>query len=43
MINDGRLKVADLIGTQLPLERAAEAIDLAGSGADMRVGVDVWA
>ncbi|QPL06145.1 MULTISPECIES: alcohol dehydrogenase catalytic domain-containing protein [Actinomyces] len=43
MINDGRLKVADLIGTQLPLARAAEAIDLAASGSDMRVGVDVWA
>ncbi|WP_210729236.1 alcohol dehydrogenase catalytic domain-containing protein [Actinomyces procaprae] len=43
MIDDGRLKVADLIGTQLPLDRATEAIDLAASGADMRVGVDVWA
>lgn len=43
MINDGRLEVADLIGTQLPLDRANEAIALAASGADMRVGVDVWA
>ncbi|WP_022867667.1 alcohol dehydrogenase catalytic domain-containing protein [Schaalia vaccimaxillae] len=43
MINEGRLKVADLIGTQLPLECASEAIDLAASGSDMRVGVNVWA
>jgi L-iditol 2-dehydrogenase len=43
MVDSGRLKVADLIGTQLPLGRAEEAIGLAASGADMRVGVDPWA
>lgn len=43
MIDSGRLVVKDLIGTQLPLERAADAIRLAASGSDMRVGVDVRA
>jgi len=43
MVAAGTLPVADLIGTQLPLDRAVEALDLAGSGADMRVGVDPWA
>lgn len=43
MIDSGDLKVDDLIGTQLPLDRSAEAITLAASGSDMRVGVDVWA
>lgn len=43
MVASGQLPVAELIGTQLPLDRAAEAIALAGSGADMRVGVDPWA
>jgi len=43
MVASGALPVADLIGTQLPLEQAVEALDLAGSGADMRVGVDPWA
>ena len=43
MIDDGRLKVSDLIGTQLPLSQANQAIELAASGSDMRVGVDVWA
>ncbi|MDO4259481.1 MAG: alcohol dehydrogenase catalytic domain-containing protein [Actinomycetaceae bacterium] len=43
MINDGRLYVGDLIGTQLPMAQAGEAIELAASGSDMRVGVDVWA
>ena len=39
MIDSGRLVVKDLIGTQLPLERAADAIRLAASGSDTRVGV----
>jgi L-iditol 2-dehydrogenase len=43
MVAAGTLPVAELIGTQLPLDRAAEAIQLAASGADMRVGVDPWA
>jgi 2-desacetyl-2-hydroxyethyl bacteriochlorophyllide A dehydrogenase len=42
LVASGSLPVAELIGTQLPLDRAAEAIALAGSGADMRVGVDPW-
>ena len=43
MVASGALPVGELIGTQLPLDRAVEALDLAGSGADMRVGVDPWA
>lgn len=43
MIDSGRLVAKDLIGTQLPLERAADAIRLAAAGSDMRVGVDVRA
>jgi len=43
LIADGRLHVADLIGTQLPLDRTSEALELAASGKDMRVGVDPWA
>lgn len=43
MVASGALPVAELIGTQLPLDRAVEALNLAGSGADMRVGVDPWA
>jgi L-iditol 2-dehydrogenase len=43
MVTAGTLPVAELIGTQLPLDRAVDALDLAGSGADMRVGVDPWA
>ncbi len=40
MVSNGQLPVAELIGTRLPLDRAVEALALAGSGADMRVGVD---
>jgi len=43
MVASGALPVAELIGTQLPLDRAVEALHLAGSGADMRVGVNPWA
>lgn len=43
MVSSGQLAVADLIGTQLPLDQAVEALNLAASGADMRVGVDPWA
>ena len=43
LVASGALPVSELIGTQLPLDRAEEAMELAGSGADMRVGVDPWA
>jgi 2-desacetyl-2-hydroxyethyl bacteriochlorophyllide A dehydrogenase len=43
LISDGRLRVDDLIGTRLPLDRTVEALELAASGKDMRVGVDPWA
>lgn len=43
MVTSGALPVAELIGSQLPLDRAVEALDLAQSGADMRVGIDPWA
>ena len=43
MVAAGTLPVGELIGTQLPLDGAVEALDLAGSGADMRVGVNPWA
>jgi 2-desacetyl-2-hydroxyethyl bacteriochlorophyllide A dehydrogenase len=43
MVASGTLPVGELIGTQLPLDRAVEALELAGSGSDMRVGVDPWA
>jgi L-iditol 2-dehydrogenase len=43
MVASGSLPVAELIGTQLPLDKAVDALKLAGSGADMRVGVDPWA
>lgn len=42
LIADGRLAVADLIGTQLPLDEAAQALDLIASGKDLRVGIDPW-
>ncbi|MFT3832112.1 MAG: alcohol dehydrogenase catalytic domain-containing protein [Micropruina sp.] len=39
----GKLRVADLVGTQLPLARVHEALDLVASGKDLRVGIDPWA
>ncbi|MEZ5090673.1 MAG: hypothetical protein R2719_13760 [Micropruina sp.] len=39
----GKLRVADLVGTQLPLDRVHEALDLVASGKDLRVGIDPWA
>ena len=39
----GKLTVADLVGTQLPLARVHEALDLVASGRELRVGVDPWA
>ncbi|MFT4294918.1 MAG: alcohol dehydrogenase catalytic domain-containing protein [Micropruina sp.] len=43
LVSSGALKVADLIGTQLPLERVYDAFDLVASGKDLRVGIDPWA
>jgi L-iditol 2-dehydrogenase len=43
LIAEGRLHVADLIGSQLPLDCTSDALELAASGKDMRVGVDPWA
>lgn len=42
LISSGKLRVDDLIGSVLPLDRAEEALALAASGSDMRVGVDPW-
>lgn len=42
LIASGALHVADLVGSVLPLDRAEEALGLAASGSDMRVGVDPW-
>jgi len=42
LISSGRLQVADLVGTQLPLDQAVEALELIASGKDLRVGIDPW-
>lgn len=42
LVIEGKLHVADLVGTQLPLDRTHEALDLVASGKDLRVGVDPW-
>lgn len=42
LVTAGKLRVADLIGTQLPLCRVSEALDLVASGKDLRVGIDPW-
>jgi L-iditol 2-dehydrogenase len=42
LISSGRLAVADLVGTQLPLDQASDALDLIASGKDLRVGIDPW-
>jgi L-iditol 2-dehydrogenase len=41
-VRSGELRVDDLVGTQLPLDQAVSAIELAASGRDMRVGVQPW-
>jgi L-iditol 2-dehydrogenase len=41
-VRSGALKVDDLVGSQLPLEQAVDAIQLAASGRDMRVGIRLW-
>ena len=43
LVASGALPVSELIGSQLPLNQAEKALELAGSGADLRVGVDPWA
>lgn len=43
MVTSGALQVADLIGTQLPLDQVHAAFDLVASGKDLRVGIDPWA
>lgn len=42
LVASGKLRVAELVGTQLPLAQTLEALDLAASGRDMRVGVNPW-
>ncbi|MGC3995626.1 MAG: alcohol dehydrogenase catalytic domain-containing protein [Propionicimonas sp.] len=42
LVTAGKLHVADLVGTQLPLDRVHDALDLVASGKDLRVGVDPW-
>ena len=43
MVTSGALQVADLIGTQLPLDQVHAAFELVASGKDLRVGIDPWA
>ncbi|MFT4108668.1 alcohol dehydrogenase catalytic domain-containing protein [Propionicimonas sp.] len=42
LVTAGKLQVADLVGTQFPLDQVVEALDLVASGKDLRVGVDPW-
>lgn len=42
LVTAGKLTVADLVGTQLPLADVTAALDLVASGRDLRVGVDPW-
>jgi L-iditol 2-dehydrogenase len=43
MVRSGALQVDDLVGTQVPIDDVVDAIELAASGRDMRVGVAPWA
>ena len=43
MVRSGALQVDDLVGTQVPIDNVVDAIELAASGRDMRVGVAPWA
>lgn len=43
LVTAGKLRVADLIGTRLPLDEVVGALDLVASGKDLRVGIDPWA
>ncbi|MDA8438095.1 MAG: zinc-binding dehydrogenase, partial [Propionibacterium sp.] len=42
MVADGRLQLADIVGTQLALSDTVAALDLVASGRDLRVGVNPW-
>jgi threonine dehydrogenase-like Zn-dependent dehydrogenase len=43
LVRSGALQVDDLVGTQVPIDDIVDAIQLAASGRDMRVGVAPWA
>jgi L-iditol 2-dehydrogenase len=43
LVRSGALQVDDLVGTQVPIDDIVDAISLAASGRDMRVGVAPWA
>lgn len=43
LVRSGALQVDDLVGTQVPIDDVVDAIALAASGRDMRVGVAPWA
>jgi L-iditol 2-dehydrogenase len=43
LVRTGALQVDDLVGTQVPIDDVVDAIELAASGRDMRVGVAPWA
>ena len=42
LVLQGKLHVADLVGTQLPLSQVDDALELVASGKDLRVGVNPW-
>lgn len=42
LVSTGRIQVDDLVGSRLALDQTVDALDLAASGKDMRVGVDPW-
>lgn len=42
MVRSGALRVDDLVGTELPIDEVVDAIELAASGRDMRVGIAPW-
>jgi L-iditol 2-dehydrogenase len=42
LVTAGLLKVADLVGTQLPLDESVSALELIASGKDLRVGINPW-
>ncbi len=42
LVTAGLLQVADLVGTQLPLDESVAALELIASGKDLRVGIDPW-
>ncbi|MFJ8815635.1 zinc-dependent alcohol dehydrogenase [Amycolatopsis thermoflava] len=42
LVRSGALHVEDLVGTQLPIDDVTDALHLAASGRDLRVGVAPW-